>query len=126
MTFTKVEKLLRDDGGWLVKRVGQELQLIRTFSGKAIVVRLCKAVGGYEILFPSYLFESKISHYAPVVDEIRFSRNKSIITSLVHYLQRTGIWDNIVNKHFVKINRKNKRSDKDVLTGEIKELLDRY
>jgi len=118
-------KKLRNEKYWLVEKVSKkkEVKLNRLANGKVVSIRLVPSLNNkYRIIFPSYLFFSKISHFSPVDNEYRNCRNKAILKSLVKLLKRSSIWDYIENKDFLTINDHNKRSDKENLKKELKEL----
>lgn len=124
MTIKKAVSALRSDRSWLVRKVSGEIRLARQFGKKAITVRLRRTANGlFELLFPSYLFSSGVSHFTSVVDEIRFCRNKQVLRSLVRFLQRVEMWDQIENQNFIQINEHNKRAKRNLLIRELEELI---
>lgn len=123
-SFNEIVKDLKRQKGWFVREQGKDLELIKYMRGRAITVRLKRLENNqFRLIFPSYIFQSPISHWGPETDEVRFCRNKSMLTSLIKALKRSAVWKYIDNQHFLVINKFNAKSDKRVVK---KSLLDLY
>jgi hypothetical protein len=120
---------LQRDGRWLV--TGQtltQIQLTKVFGGKhgpAVSVLLEKTPSGMYTLEPlTYAFKSTVSHFDYFTEEERRIRNKNVFKSLIKTLKRVKLWDGIENSDtFIRINDKNKKSNKDKLRKEFKSFL---
>lgn len=99
-------KTLRNERFWLVGEKATKIELTRTVGDRVVTVELTPGTtaGKVHLSFPSYLFQSRISHWAPKEEEVRLTRNKSILTSLVKTLRRSAAWKVIENKDFVQVN----------------------
>jgi len=66
---------------WLPEKSGNdEIRLSREVNGKVVTLRLIRSgKEKYHLVFPSYLFNSKISHFSPADEEYRFCRNKTVL-----------------------------------------------
>ena len=122
MTITNVLKELRKQSGWVVRVRGTTLELVRSFNGRPVTILLTYSRGKYRIRFPSYIFNSTISHFAPNEPESRFCRNKALLTSVVGVLKRSAVWACIDNKDFMVVNSANKKADKSRLRTELQSL----
>jgi len=118
---------LQRDNKWLV--VGQsptQIQLSKIFGGKqAVSVLLEKTISGMYIMMPlTYAFKSTVSHFDYSSEEERRIRNKNVFKSLIKTLKRVKLWDGIENKNtFIHINDQNKKSNKNKLIKEFKDLV---
>ena len=123
MTVETVVRELRKQSGWMVRVKGSNLELIRTFSGRPITLLLTSVRGKFRLKFPTYIFNSRISHFAPSEPENRFCRNKTLLTMAVKMLKRSTVWDCIENKNsFMVINSANIKADKSRLRTELQSL----
>ena len=118
-------KELQKESRWIVRpRSAGNIELIKTCYGKPIFITLRNMNGGkYQLEFPSYIFNSAVSHLKPSIDELRFCRNKVMLLGLIKALKRTRVWELVINKDFVVINDKNKKSDKDQIRAELKKVI---
>jgi len=118
-----VLQALRGQRGWLVRAKGTNLELIRNFNGRPVTLFLNPAGHGkYHLRFPSYIFQSTISHFAPTEDERRFCRNKDLLGAVIKVLKRSELWKHIENQNFMIVNPANSRSDKTKLRTELESL----
>ena len=119
-----LQDLMKSRRGWVVCQRGQDIQMVRNLSGRAVIINLRKQKGRkkYILEFPSYIFESKISHWGPSQDEVRMCRNKNMMISLVRALKRTAAWNIIDNQHFLTINTSNPYSNKIEVRKQLKDL----
>lgn len=123
-TMKKLAKALHAERFWLVGEKATKIELSRTVGDRVVTVELTPGTvqGKVHLSFPSYLFQSKISHWSPTEDEIRLTRSKSILTSLVKTLRRSIVWDFVENKDFIKVNpyfRGKKTKIKEELLGVV-------
>jgi len=118
-------KRLHREKYWLPEKAGKdEIRLAREVNGKVVTLRLIRAgKEKYHLVFPSYLFNSKISHFSPADDEYRFCRNKTVLMSLLKMLRRSLLWNYISNRDFLVVNDHNEKSSKSKLRKELQEAL---
>jgi len=126
MTRADALRSLKSEHYWLVRNIGSDIELVRTIYGRPTVVLLRNIPGSqkYSLEFPSYIFQSTISHFSPATDEIRLCRNKSLLISLIRMLHRTAIWNFIDNQDFMVINDHNPRSNKNKLRRQLNNLME--
>jgi len=119
----EINELLKEKY-WLVRENSTGIQLVRNINGKPVMVNLRKEPGNkkYHLIFPSYIFQSSISHFSPSENEFRFCRNKKILISLVKILKKSAAWNLINNKDFIAINSANRKSNKDRIRKELEDL----
>ena len=116
---------LRKEKHWLLEKVSRdEIRLARTINGRPVTIRLLKIGDKYRVVFPSYIFQSRISHFAPMEEELRNCRNRAILISLIKLLRRSAIWEYVINQDFMTVNRYNEKSNKRKLRKELRELID--
>jgi len=117
----KLVERLRQEKYWLLDQVSQnEISLVKSMGGKVITIRLLRTGNNkYKVIFPSYIFHSQISHFAPKEDEHRNCRNKVLLMSLIKVLKRSLIWDYVDNQDFLTINDHNKKANKSKLQKEL-------
>jgi len=119
-SLSEILQILRKERGWLLRVKGSDLEMIRTFNGRPVTLLLESQGGGrYHLVFPSYIFHSTISHFAPSEEEHRFCRNKNLLASVVKVLKRSALWDRLENKDFMVVNTANNRSNKAKLRSEL-------
>ncbi len=112
---------LRRDKTWLINE-DQDGNVVMTkeFYGRPVKIRLVKiASKEYHLIFPSYIFRSKISHFTSVENEMRFCRNKVLLFQVLRTLKHTGASQYIQNKQWLKINGDNEDADKNELKEEL-------
>jgi len=116
---------LRQEKYWLLEKASpNEIRLAKSISGRVVTIRLLRTSHNkYRVVFPSYLFVSRISHFAPTEEEHRNCRNKTILTSLVKVLKHSLVWDYVENHDFMTINEHCKKSNKSQLQEELEALL---
>ena len=121
----KLVDRLRQEEHWLIEKASaNEIQLVKSSCGRIVTIRLLRTSRNkYHVVFPSYLFVSRISHFAPTEEEHRNCRNKNILKSLIKMLKRSLVWDYIENQDFLTINDHNEKSNKRELRKELNELL---
>jgi hypothetical protein len=123
--MNNIVERLKSDKFWLLEKASKDdISLVKSIGGRVVTIRLSRIdKDKYKVIFPSYIFTSKVSHFAPTENEYRNCRNRNIILSLVKLLKRTQIWNNIENKDFFTINEENEKSNKSQLRKELTELL---
>lgn len=83
------------------------------------------AEGRYHLHPPRGEYRCRTSHFEFYEPELRMSRNKIRIMSLVRRLKRSAVWDLVENREgFVMLNDGNKSVDKRLLGKELRTLLD--
>lgn len=100
-------KTLQNERFWLVEeKAKRKIELTRTVGDRVVTVELTPGTtaGKVHLSFPSYLFQSKISHWAPTEEETRLTRNKNVLISLVKTLRRSAVWKFVENKDFIQVN----------------------
>ena len=112
---------------WLaIKSGGDSVKVVKQF-GKAkikiIEFVLTSVSEGIHIHHPNYEFISKVSHFCAVEKDIRLSLNKTFLSSIIKSLKKVGLWEAVVNKDFLKINKDNSKSNKKNVSHELKKLL---
>lgn len=106
-SMKKLAKTLRNEKFWLVGEKVSKIELTRTVSNRVVTVELTPGItaGKIHLSFPSYLFQSRISHFAPKGgSETRLTRNKGILSSLVKMLRHSAVWEFVENKDFIEVN----------------------
>lgn len=123
VTKKRAVEALTNEKHWLVREVSGGIELVRNISGKAVTVTLrSNGHGQYDLVFPSYIFQSTISHFSPSRAEVRFCRNKQLLFSLIKVLKRSAAWKFISNKEFMVVNDQNPKSNKKDLKSQLKNL----
>ena len=110
----------------ILKKPEGVLYLKKLVNGLDISVLLKPTVNTdtYFLSFPTYVFESKVSHFSPGYEENRFCRRKDVLVRVIRIFQRIDIWKCITNKkELLKVNSNNKRSNKKELNAFLKSLL---
>lgn len=124
MNKSTIKKRIEKKKGWLVREKGGAIICDRQYASKNIEFSLTSVGKGlYEIRHPSYLFESRVSHFKSVQEDIRLSLNKVYLKSVVRMLKRAEIWPSIINQNFLKVNDKNRKSNKSDVRSELKGLI---
>lgn len=116
---------LRKDASWLVheERHGN-IFISKDFNKRPITIKLEKRSNNlYHLVFPSYIYQSAISHYTSSENESRFCRNKTLLFQLIRYLKHTGAWNFIDNINFLKVNTLNKNVEEKELQLALKGIL---
>ena len=126
MTHKEIIQKLKKERFWTVRERGRSLELAKSVNGRMVIVALLyqPKTRKYTLVFPSYVFQSAISHFGPVTEEVRFCRNKSMLFSLIRMLKRSAIWKYLDNQTFLTINVHNSRSDKGDLKQQLKGIYD--
>lgn len=117
---------LRNERNWIVEeKAGGDITMTKIINGRAVHVGLHRQPGKkkYELRFPSYVFQSTISHFGPASDEIRLCRNKHLLFTLIRALKRSAAWPLIDNQRFLVINSANPRSNKAVLKKQLDDIV---
>lgn len=126
MNKSEIITRLESSGRWVTQQAGnaKELVICRSYGGKAIKMTMVRVVDGlWEVRFPSYLFDSRVSHFRSVEPEERFCQNKGLLFSTVRCFKKAGIWEEIANKRFFEVNESNRKSKKSKLRSSLEELL---
>lgn len=117
---------LRNERNWIVEeRTGGTISMTKAINGRAVHVSLIRQPGKkkYELRFPSYIFQSTISHFGPASDEVRLCRNKHLLFTLIKALKRSAAWPLIDNQNFLVINSANPRSNKAALKKQLEDIV---
>jgi hypothetical protein len=125
MTFVAKLQKVKSKIHWLVTGTAHQIVLVRRF-GKNVakVVLTLQGNGKYEITPSKYEFNSTVSHWDYPIPEERWMRNKSCFMSLISTLKKAGIWEEIIDRnHFIKVNNKNKKSNKDKVSKQLSYLM---
>ena len=127
MNRSKVMTLLRKDPTWHIAKEGKDgVKVLKQFGkGKPKVIAfvlVCVKDGVY-LKHPSYDFVSTVSHFKAVQTDKRLSLNKTYLKSIIRSLKALGLWEAVVNKDFLEINKNNKKSDKGTVRKELYSLL---
>jgi hypothetical protein len=116
MNRAKVIKAMREQAGWNVVSEGSnKVMLVREYGKakpKTIAFTLASSDGKLLLEHPSYEFISMISHFRSVNRDYRLCLNKTYLISIIRTLKRAGIWQHVVNKDFLVVNRDCKKSNK--------------
>lgn len=127
MRIQKVIKAIRKEGDWYVIPEGiNKITLIRQYGykyPKIISFSLVASGKGLYLEHPNYKFISVVSHFKSVQNDIRLSLNKTYLSSIIRTLKRTGVWQSVMNKNFLKVNDNNPKSNKGKVRNELKNLL---
>ena len=127
MTKKKILTLIRKDNTWHVISTGpNSVLLMRQFGKnkpKAIQFTLTCSKEGVHIEHPNYEFKSTVSHFCSAQKDIRLSLNKTYLTSVIKMLRRIGLWEAVLNKDFLQVNKDNPKSNKTTVNRELKSLL---
>ena len=126
MKKQKVIQALRQEKYLTVIPSGSKITIVREFgraSRKVLSFDLIAKKEGYFLDHPSYVFRSTVSHFKATKDDVRLSLSKTYLSSLIKMLKRTGVWPLIINKKFLVVNDKNKKSHKDRVQKELRNLL---
>lgn len=109
---------------WLARQIGTAIEISRVFLGKPIRVQLIPiGKDKVQVVFPSYLFQSSISFFAPQEPEVRFCRDKRLLRYLIKSLKKSQLWQYVENKDFVIINAVNKNVTNAKLNKEYNALM---
>ena len=127
MTITDSLANVKKEGKYIIQKEGGGFSLSRKYCGKDIEIKLTplevvKNRKIYKVIFPTYLFTSRISHFAPVDEEKRLCRNKSLLLSFMKMANRTGLIK-FIDRNFITVNEDNKRSNKRELWKILKNLV---
>ena len=112
--MTKIYDMLKETGMAVEKR-GQSFLIHKTFGSKPVTVALKKVAGksGYEIWPVTYLFKNSLSFYDYSKKENRYTRNKTVIFSILKKLQKVGALNFINNRlKYLVVNKVKKLSVK--------------
>ena len=115
---------LQMKGPWLTTGTDHQITMTKKFGHQIVSFILEKHLDGLYTIVPNgYVFQSTVSHWDYVDEERRLSRNKNIITSFVRALKDVKMWDYITNQDFVRVNNKNKKSNKGKVETQLAELI---
>ena len=115
---------LQMKGSWLTTGTDHQITMTKKFGHQIVSFILEKHRDGLYTIVPNgYAFQSTVSHWDYVDEERRLSRSKHIITSFVRALKDVKMWDFITNQDFVRINDKNKKSNKGKVGTQLAELI---
>lgn len=117
---------LQLESHFLVQKKGNQYHLTRTINHRPVTIILEETggTGGFWIRPLSYTFSSSKSFFDYQEDEMRWTRNKVIIESVVKKLKMSPVWKMIENKEFLKVNDGNKRVNKRVVKDMLNEVLE--
>ncbi len=127
MTRGSLKKKLSGEKSWLIINDGSDgVKVVKEFGiqkRKVIEFSLVCVSEGIYIKHPHYEFRSTVSHYCSTQKDIRLSLNKTFLSSIIKTLRKIGLWEAIVNKDFLQVNRDNSKSNKGVVKRELRRLL---
>jgi hypothetical protein len=103
------------DRRFSVAKQGQDLQLIKMIGKRPVTIFLRRELTGFVIEPPKYDFRSSNSHFEFTMLEKRCTRRKGILLGLVEHLQKTKMWDFVLNKDFFTPNQNNPKMNKKVV-----------
>lgn len=106
------------DGTFSVARKGKDILLVKMVSGKPVSIMLTDMGEGYWIDPPKNQFVCGNSHFEFSEPEMRCTRRKSVLMRLVASLQKTKVWDFILNKKFFVPNEANKKMNKKIIADQ--------
>lgn len=127
MNRNRIFSFLKNEESWLAVKSGKDsIKVVKQFGKqktKIIEFVLTSVVDGIHIHHPNYEFKSTVSHFRAVEKDIRLSLNKSFLSSIIKSLKKVSLWDAVVNKDFLRINKDNSKSNKKEVSMELKKLL---
>ncbi len=126
MKKQKAIAALRKEKHLTVITNGPKITVVREFGNakrRTISFNLISQKDGFLLEHPSYVFVSTVSHFRSLQEDVRLSLNKSYLSSMVNILRKTGIWSSIINKNFLVINDRNRKSHKGKVKKELKNML---
>ena len=124
MKKSSIINRIKKEKGWIVRERGANIVCARAYTARNIEFTLIPAGKGfYNIMHPSYLFISTVSHFKSTQDDIRLSLNKVYLRSVIRMLKRAGIWSAIINQVFLEVNDNNRKSNKGKVRSELNSLL---
>jgi len=127
MNSGRAVRYLRREKSWMVSNIGSdEIKVVKTFGKKvkkSIEFRLICSKTGIYIKHPNYIFQSTVSHFCSSEKDVRLSLNKNFLESIIKNLKKVGLWKDVINKDFLKVNLKNSKSNKAAVNKELKFLL---
>jgi len=107
-----VEKIKEKPYGWFVTEDSSGIKLIKAYGNNLVVVRLLQAKSDLIISFPTYEFKPTLSHYGSNKPEQRGKYQKSILLHIIRLLKRHNLWEFILNKDFIQVNKFNEKLTK--------------
>lgn len=111
-------KQLIIDRKFQVARQGKDVCLIKMVGKRPVSIYLRDHGDGFWIEPPRHEFRCTYSHFEFTEAEQRCTRRKDLLLRLVDYLQKTTMWDFIINKNFFTPNEHNKKMDKKVIAAQ--------
>lgn len=127
MNRQRLLKTLQEDTTWIAVKNGKdEVSVAKQFGKKkpkVIKFILICSREGIHLKHPNYEFKSTVSHFCAIQKDVRLSLNKTFLTSIIKSLKNLGLWELIINKDFLQINKNNAKSDKGLVGKELKNLL---
>ncbi len=104
------------DARFQVAKQGPDLILMKMVNKRPVTVILRREGDGFTIEGgPSYDFRCSSSHFEFTMAEKRLTRRKDILLGLVDHLQKTKLWDFILNKTFFVPNKYNPNMNEKVI-----------
>ena len=113
--MTEAVNQLIIDRKFQVAKQGTDLFLIKMVGKRPVTIFLKNMGNGYFIEPPKHEFRCTYSHFEFTETERRFTRRKDILLRLVDHLQKTKMWDFILNKGFFAPNPSNSKMNKKVV-----------
>lgn len=129
MNKPTVLKALQKDRELIIsksEKVKNEIEVIKIFgkaNKKILLFKLVFTKKGIIIIHPNYEFHSTVSHFCSTQRDIRLSLNKAYLKSIIRSLKKIGVWEAVINKDFLQINKNNPKSNKAVINRELRKLL---
>jgi hypothetical protein len=101
-----------------VARKGKDVCLIKMVGKRPVTVWLRDYGEGFFVEPSKYEFHCKNSHFEFTETENRFTRRKDVLIALVEHLQKTKMWDFILNKGFFTPNPHNAKMKKKIVADQ--------
>jgi hypothetical protein len=101
-----------------VARKGKDVCLIKMVGKRPVTIYLRDYGEGYFIEPPKHEFRCTYSHFEFAETENRFTRRKDILIALVEHLQKTKMWNFILNKSFFSPNPHNAKMKRKIVADQ--------
>jgi hypothetical protein len=101
-----------------VAKKGPDVCLIKMINKRPVTIWLRYMNEGFFIEPPRHEFVCTYSHFEFSETENRYTRRKDILLSLVDHLQKTKVWNFILNKAFFVPNNYNKKMKRKVVEDQ--------
>lgn len=101
-----------------VARKGPDVCLIKMIGKRPVTIYLRNCENGYFIEPPKHVFHCTYSHFEFTETENRYTRRKDVLLRLVEHLQKTKMWNFILNKNFFVPNQYNSKMKRKVVVDQ--------